>query len=142
MFNELLNKLGEFWIADDEEHKIPGVLDQNTNSYEISFVNVNFNEYDEDYLLLNGIIENKKLSLIIINDPIRSKYANARNTTYYIRYFFESIHYSDKSQIEFNNINIKIDNISSTIRLHSLTGLTSKPEILLIKNPLKSILLI
>lgn len=43
MFNELLNKLGEFWIADDEEHKIPGVLDQNTNSYEISFVNVNFN---------------------------------------------------------------------------------------------------
>lgn len=93
MFNELLNKLGEFWIADDEEHKIPDVLDQNTNSYEISFVNVNFNEYDEDYLLLNGIIENKKLSLIIINDPIRSKYANVRNTTYYIRYFFESIHY-------------------------------------------------
>lgn len=137
MFNELLNKLGEFWVADDKEHKIPGVLDQNTNSYEISFVNVNFNEYDEDYLLLNGVVENKKLSLIIINDPIKNTIANVRNTTYYIRYFFEGVHYSDKSQIEFNNINIKIDNISSTIRLHSLTGLTPKPEILLMKKPTK-----
>lgn len=137
MFNGLLNKLGEFWVADDEEHKIPGVLDQNTNSYEISFVNVNFNEYDEDYLLLNGVVENKKLSLIIINDPIKNTIANVRNTTYYIRYFFEGVHYSDKSQIEFNNINIKIDNISSTIRLHSLTGLTRKPEILLMKEPTK-----
>ena len=137
MFNESLDKLGEFWVADNKEHKIPGVLNQNTNSYEISFVNVNFNEYDEDYLLINGVVENKKLSLIIINNPIRSIHANVRNTTYYIRYLFEGIHYNDKSQIEFNNINIKIDNISSTIRLHSLTELTPKPEILLMKKHTK-----
>ena len=137
MFNKLLNKLGEFWIVDDKKNKIPGVLDQNTNSYEISFVNVNFNEYDDDYLLLNGVVENKKLSLIIINDPIKNTIANVRNTTYYIKYFFEGIHYTDKTGIEFNNINIKIDNISSTIRLHSLTCLTPKPEILLMKEPTK-----
>ena len=49
---------------------------------------VDFNDYDDDYILLNGVVENKKLSLIIINDPIKSTHAKVINNTYYIKYQF------------------------------------------------------
>ena len=135
MFNVLFEKLGNFWVSDNDKQVFPGQINQNNNNFEISFVDVDFNNYDDDYILLNGIIENKKLSLIIINAPIKSTYAKVINNTYYIEYLFEGIHYNNKKNIKFENINIKIDNILSTINLHSLSTFTPKPEILLIKKP-------
>ena len=136
MFNEIIGKLGNFWVADNVEEIFPGQINQN-NNFEISFVNVNFNDYNEDYILLNGIVENKKISLIIINNPIISTHAKVENNTYFITYLFVGIHYNNKEDIKFENINVKIDNIFSTITLHSLSTLTPKPEILLIKKPAK-----
>ena len=135
MFDEIFGKLGNFWVSDNDKERVPGQINQNDSDFEISFVNVDFNDYDDDYILLNGVVENKKLSLIIINDPIKSTYAKVINNTYYIRYLFEGKHYNNKDNIKFENINIKIDNILSTINLHSFSTITPKPDILLIKEP-------
>ena len=137
MFDEIFGKLGNFWVSDNDKEIDPGYINQNNNDFDISFVNVDFNDYDDDYILLNGVVENKKLSLIIINNPIKSTYAKVINNTYYISYFFEGIHYNDKDNIKFENINIKIDNILSTINLRSFSTITPKPDILLIKEPAK-----
>ena len=137
MFNQILGKLGNFWVENNNKKTAPGQINQNNNDFEISFVNVTFNDYDEDYILLNGIIENKKLSLIIINDPIKSTQAKVINNTYHIKYLFKGMHYTNKKDIKFENINIKIDNISPTISLHTLSTNTPKPEILLMKKPTK-----
>ena len=139
MFKEIIGKLGNFWVGDNVEENFSGQINQNNNNaFEISFINVNFNNYNENHILLNGIVGNKKLSLIIINNPIKSTYAKVENNTYYITYLFVGIHYNNQEDIKFDNINIKIYNINSTINLHSLSTSTSKPEILLIKNPVKS----
>ena len=87
MFDEIFGKLGNFWVSDNDKEIVPGYINQNNNNFEISFVNVDFNDYDDDYILLNGVVENKKLSLIIINDPIKSTHAKVINNTYYIKYF-------------------------------------------------------
>ena len=135
MFDEIFGKLGNFWVSDNDKEIVPGYINQKNNDFEISFVNVDFNDYDDDYILLNGVVENKKLSLIIINNPIKSTHAKVINNTYYIRYLFEGKHYNNKDNIKFENINIKIDNILSTINLHSFSTITPKPDILLIKEP-------
>ncbi|WP_296887123.1 HEPN domain-containing protein [uncultured Methanobrevibacter sp.] len=135
MFDEIFGKLGTFWVSDNDKKIVSGQINQNNNDFEISFVNVDFDVYDDDYILLNGIVENKKLSLIIINDPIKFTHAKVINNTYYIKYLFEGIHYNNKDNIKFENINIKIDNILSTINLRSFSTITPKPDILLIKKP-------
>lgn len=84
MFDELLKILGEFGLLMIKKIKFLEYL-INNNSYEISFVNINFNNYNDYYLLLNRVVENKKLSSIIINNPIKSTIASVKNTTYYIR---------------------------------------------------------
>ena len=130
MFKEIIGKLGNFWVGDNVEENFSGQINQNNNNaFEISFINVNFNNYNENHILLNGIVGNKKLSLIIINNPIKSTYAKVENNTFYITYLFVGIHYNNQEDIKFDNINIKIYNITSTITLHSLSTSTSKPEI-------------
>ena len=134
MFDEIFGKLGVFWVSNNDK-KSDGVINQNNNSFTISFVNEDFDVYDDDYILLNGIVENKKLSLIILNNPIKYSIAKVMNVTYSIKYLFEGIYYNNKDNIKFENINIKIDNIRSTINLCSFSTDTPNSNILLIKKP-------
>ena len=54
MFNVIFEKLGNFWVSENDKQIFPGQINQNNNNFEISFVDVDFNNYDDDYILLNG----------------------------------------------------------------------------------------
>lgn len=71
MFNVIFEKLGNFWASDNDKQVFSGQINQNNNNFEISFVDVDFNNYDDDYILINGIIGNKKLSLIILMHQLK-----------------------------------------------------------------------
>lgn len=140
MFEDILENLGKFWIPDNPDESFTGKISKNNNQYEISVVNVNFKDYKCDYLLLNGYIKTKKLSLVILNDPIKGSHSRVANNTYYIRFLFERIHYRFLNDICFKNINIKIDNIGSVVHMHSLSpqGVPSnhnKSNVLLMEKP-------
>lgn len=116
--------MGIFWIGNKEVESFQGIINKENEDLTFSTVNKVFNQ-DEDFILINGMISAQKVSFLIINYPIEetnnycaNKHLNEKK--FFIYYLFESAHFKDIDNIKFKNITLKMDNISSAIKLPKL----------------------
>lgn len=121
MYEDITNKFGLFWIEEDENNQFEGMIKKNKEDFTFSTLNKDFKEYG-DFVLINGVIYNHKISFLIINYPIETTNSVCANNflsekTFFITYLFEGIHFDNVENIKFKNITLKIDNISSSIDL-------------------------
>ena len=124
MYENIINRMGIFWIENEEEKSFQGMINKENDELTFSTVHEEFNK-DDDFILINGIISTQKVSFLIIKYPIQktNNYCGNKQLTeqkFFIYYLFESIHFKDIENIKFKNITLKIDNISSSIILPKL----------------------
>lgn len=121
-----VNKIGKFWISEHEIFK--GILNKNKGRYEFTILDKIFDS-SKDYILINGTIENYKLSFILINKPVESKLTfNEFRKTYYVKQLFIGRFFNNFDDIKFNNVRIKINNIANVINFSPLNDFLTCDE--------------
>ena len=113
MIDEILNTLGLFEFG---ENSFDGIISKNNGNLEFTVLNTIFKS-DDDYLLINGYVNGKKVSFVMFNYPIVISTNQTRKETYSIHSLFIGKHFQDFNQLNFKNSIIKINNISSAINL-------------------------
>lgn len=140
MDNEIFNKQGLFYYEDNE---FTGIIKKNENgSLEVNTLNpIIFSK--DDFVLITGHVNGKKVSFVMYNHFI---YSHSTEHTWEVTYLIHSLFigetYTNFDQLKFKNISLKINNISSTMRLlssfnHNFTSETEKKYSPLIINPQK-----
>lgn len=140
MDNEIFNKQGLFYYEDNE---FTGIIKKNENgSLEVNTLNpIIFSK--GDFVLITGHVNGKKVSFVMYNHFI---YSHSTEHTWEVTYLIHSLFigetYTNFDQLKFKNISLKINNISSTMRLlssfnHNFTSETEKKYSPLIINPQK-----
>lgn len=140
MDNEIFNKQGLFYYEDNE---FTGIIKKNENgSLEVNTLNpIIFSK--DDFVLITGHVNGKKVSFVMYNHFIYSHSTeHTWEVTYLIHSLFNGETYTNFDQLKFKNISLKINNISSTMRLlssfnHNFTSETEKKYSPLIINPQK-----
>ena len=140
MDNEIFNKQGLFYHDDNE---FTGIIKKNENgSIEFNTLNPIVISND-DFVLIRGHVNGKKVSFVMYNHFIyKHSTEHTREVTYLIHSLFIGENYTRFDQLKFKNISLKINNISSTMRLlssfnHNYTSETEKKYSPLIINPQK-----
>lgn len=139
MDNEIFNKQGLFYYEDNE---FTGIIKKNENgSLEVNTLNpIIFSK--DDFVLITGHVNGKKVSFVMYNHFIYSHSTeHTWEVTYLIHSLFNGETYTNFDQLKFKNISLKINNISSTMRLlssfnHNFTSETEKkysPLIIILK---------
>jgi len=124
--NEFItDKIGKFWTNIGE---FQGILNKNYEKYEFTILDKIFDNFD-DYILVNGIIENYKLSFILINKPVESKFTfNEVRNTYYVKQLFIGKFFNNFDEIKFSNVHIKFNNIANVINFPALSEFFTRDE--------------
>lgn len=124
--NEFItDKIGKFWTNIGE---FQGILNKNHGKYEFTILDKIFDNSD-DFILVNGIIENYKLSFILINKPVESKFTfNEVRNTYYIKQLFIGKFFNNFDEIKFSNVHIKFNNIANAINFSVLNNFFTRDE--------------
>ena len=121
----ITDKIGKFWTNIDE---FQGILTKNHNNYEFTILDKIFDN-SEDYILVNGIIENYKLSFILINKPVESKFTFKEvRKTFRIKQLFVSKFFNNFDEIKFSNVHIKFSNIANVINFPILNEFFTRDE--------------
>ena len=121
MLKNITNKMGEFWLPEDETNYFNGQIEKENENFTFKTIEKNFKTYNQNYILVNGIVENRELTLIIFKMITSGTFATVSDMQYPILYLFEGF-FKRIDEISFDNIVIDIDNISSVINLDSLNG--------------------
>ena len=117
MNNEIFNKQGLFYHKD---YEFTGIIKKNENgALEFNTLNPAITSND-DFILITGHINGKNISFVMYNHYIYSHSTkHTREVIYLIHSLFIGEIYTEFDQLKFKNISIKINNISSTMRLLS-----------------------
>lgn len=118
MFNINEKQIGKFWVENHEKECFHGNINFNTKDFILELIDPNFNSPKDEKVLINGIIDNKPISFILINHPPINHPPNFQS--YNIYDVCMGMHFDTKEDIKFEKIKFKINNISSVINLHSL----------------------
>ncbi len=113
---KMFNKIGVFNFNNDEFY---GQIIKNNDNLEFNVINYQFNSKDI-YLIVNGIVDDKDVSLIIFNESISASFAKVDEEIFLINSLFIGQTFNRFDDLLFKKISIKIDNISSTMSKLSL----------------------
>ena len=110
MLKNITNKMGEFWLPEDETNYFNGQIEKENENFTFKTIEKNFKTYNQNYILVNGIVENRELTLIIFKMITSGTFATVSDMQYPILYLFEGF-FKRIDEISFDNIVIDIDNI-------------------------------
>lgn len=128
MNDEIFNKMGFF---KHDGYEFCGMVVKNNGDLEFTVINHYFKSND-DYLLISGYIDDKKVSFVILNYSSYYSSAYNREETFLIHSLFVGECFENFDDIKFKKISIKINNISSAMMKlssfeHKYVGKTKKP---------------
>ena len=133
----IIGKIGKFWTNVSE---FPGILNKIQGRYEFTILDKNFNNSD-DYILINGTIEDYKLSIILINKTIESKFSFNELNTYYVKQLLVGKFFNNLDEIKFSNVHIKFNNIANVINFSHLNEFITRdfedPKLIISLNEIK-----
>lgn len=119
MLKDITGKMGKFWLPDDDTC-FNGILEKENGNFVFKTSEKNFEAFEQDYILINGMVENSEMTLIFFKIMSEVTFAEVSNMNYSILYLFEGF-FKSIDEISFDNVVLDIDNISSVIDLDSLT---------------------